>query len=282
MAQVSSSARRRLGQLLVEASLLSEEQLKTALIEQRKWGGRLGHIVVEMGFVTETAMVTVLAAQLQLRTVDLDAATLPKRVIDHLRIDLAERYGVFPLGVEGNTLFLASSDPTNAEQQRELAFVTAKRVQIAVATASSIDRAIRRYYFGEDVAPGDEVHPPELEMAMFELDTARQAVVPAALQVVPPTPPPPSPPRAAPPPPPPPPPPTPPPAQTPVAPPQSTLSPSEAKLRNEIATLKAQLVAIEASSSSQARALRALLEILIESGLVSRDEYLEQLRNKKT
>lgn len=281
MAQVSSSARRRLGQLLVEASLLSEEQLKTALIEQRKWGGRLGHIAVEMGFVTETAMVTVLAAQLQLRTVDLDAATLPKRVIDHLRIDLAERYGVFPLGVEGNTLFLASSDPTNAEQHRELAFATAKRVQITVATASSIDRAIRKYYFGEDVAPGDKVQPG---IAMYELkDTARQAEAPAALQVVPPTPPPPSPPRAAPPPPPPPTPPlTPPQAQTPVAPPPSIPSPSELKLRNEIAALKAQLAALEATSSSQVRALRALLEILIESGLVSRDEYLEQLRNKKT
>lgn len=277
MAQVSSSARRRLGQLLIEASLLSEEQLKTALSEQRKWGGRLGHIVVEMGFVTETAVVTVLAAQLQLRTVDLDAATLPKRVIDHLRIDLAERYGVFPLGVEGNTLFLASSDPTNAEQHRELAFATAKRVQITVATASSIDRAIRRYYFGEDVTPSDTA---QAGIAMYELkDTAHQAEAPAAPQEVPPTPPPPSPPPAAPPPPPPP---TPPQAQTPVAPPPSIPSPSELKLRNEIAALKAQLAALEANSSSQARALRALLEILIESGLVGRDEYLDQLRNKKT
>ena len=272
MAQPSSSARRRLGQLLVEASLLTEEQLRTALLEQRKWGGRLGRTIVEMGFVTENAMVAVLAAQLQLRTVDLDAAALPKRVIDHLRIDLAERYGVFPLGVEGNTLFLASADPTNAEQLQELAFVTAKRVQVALATASSIDRAIRKYYFGDEVSSGDNVHPRELGVVMYELTDQGLPAASPAPPIVPPAPPPPSPPSAAPPPRHPP--------QVAVAPGPSAPSPAELKLRNEVSLLKEQLLALEATSASQVRALRALLEILIESGLVSREEYLDQLRDK--
>jgi type IV pilus assembly protein PilB len=45
------SGRRRLGELLIEAGLLNEDQLKAALNEQRKWGGRLGRTVVEMRFV---------------------------------------------------------------------------------------------------------------------------------------------------------------------------------------------------------------------------------------
>lgn len=273
MALAPSSARRRLGQLLVEASLLSEEQLKAALLEQRKWGGRLGRTLVEMGFVTETAMVAVLAAQLQLRTIDLDAAALPRRVVDHLRLDLAERYGVFPLGAEGNTLFLATSDPTNLEQLQELAFATAKRVQVAVTTASSIDRAIRKYYFGEHVAASDAVHPRELGVVMYELDDkgrppqAPPQAVPAA-QVgpgaspsVPPATAQPPPPRAS----------------------GAAAAPSgvELELRKEVAVLREQVDALETISASQVRALRGLLELLVESGLVSREEYLERLHAKE-
>lgn len=260
----------------MEASLLSEEQLKAALLEQRKWGGRLGRTLVEMGFVTETAMVAVLAAQLQLRTIDLDAAALPRRVVDHLRLDLAERYGVFPLGAEGNTLFLATSDPTNLEQLQELAFATAKRVQVAVTTASSIDRAIRKYYFGEDVAAADAVHPRELGVVMYELDgkgrppqTPPQTVpAPQVGPAVSPS----APPATAQPPPPPPPPSS-----------GAAASPSgvELQLRQEVAVLREQIDALETVSASQVRALRALLELLVESGLVSREEYLERLHAKE-
>jgi len=222
-----------------------------------------------MGFVTETAMVAVLAAQLQLRTIDLDAAALPRRVVDHLRLDLAERYGVFPLGAEGNTLFLATSDPTNLEQLQELAFATAKRVQVAVTTASSIDRAIRKYYFGEHVAAADAVHPRELGVVMYELDGPGRApqAVPAAQAgpAVSPS----APPATTQPPPPPP-------------PPRSSGAPSgvELELRKEVAVLREQVDALEAISASQVRALRGLLELLVESGLVSREEYLERLHAK--
>ena len=246
---------------------MPEEQLNAALLEQRKWGGRLGRTIVEMGFVTETAMGAVLASQLQLRTIDLDAAALPKRVVDHLRLDLAERYGVFPLGIEGNTLFLATSDPTNLEQLQELAFATAKRVQVAVATASSIERAIRRYYFGEEAAAAETIHPRELGVTMFELAKAHSPprAAPPATAVPPP------PERTAPPPPPPP---------SPLAASPAGPSPGALALRNELAVLKEQVDALETISASQVRALRVLLELLVQSGLVSREEYLELLHAK--
>jgi type IV pilus assembly protein PilB len=256
----------------MDGQLITEDQLKAALIEQRKWGGRLGRTLVEMGAVTESAMVTVLAAQLQLRAVDLDTVKLPPRVTDLLRLDLAERYGVFPLGLEGNTLVLATSDPTNLEQLQELSFACAKRVQAAVATASSIDRAVRRHYFGEQVAAMETIHPRNLGVEIYELDggatgpaapTAPAAAAAPTLVAAPglaaPTPQ--QPPPAAP--------------TAPSAPP-----PELGQLRKELAVLKEQVQALEGISASQVRALRALLEILIESGLVGREEYLERLQSK--
>jgi type IV pilus assembly protein PilB len=252
--------------LLIDSQLISEEQLKASLHEQKKWGGRLGRTLVEMGFVTESAMVTVLAGQLQLRTVDLDAANLPMRVTECMRLDLAERYGIFPLGVDGNTLFIASSDPTNFEQLQELEFATDKKVQVAVATASSIERAIRRYYFGETVEVNETIHPRELGVTMYELDERAPSRPTPSAQAQAPAPQPPAP--------------QPSPAVLPApaaGPPAMVDRELEAQLRQEVAVLREQVEGMESVTASQVRALRSLLEILIESGLVTREEYLARL-----
>lgn len=238
---------------------MNEDHLKAALNEQRKWGGRLGRTVVEMGFVTEADMVNVLAQQLSLRTVDLDQAQLPDRITDCLRLDLAERYGVFPLGVDahGHTLFIATSDPTNVEHVQELEFAINMKLELAVATGSAIDRAIRKYYFGENVVPTRTLRPENLGVneTTFELDELLGEAADAPPSH-----------------------PSPRPSVKPSQPPAPAAVPSEvAALKHEVAVLREQVQALEAISTSQVRALRVLLEILIESGLVTREEYLEHL-----
>jgi type IV pilus assembly protein PilB len=259
----------------VDAGLLNEDHLKAALNEQRKWGGRLGRTVVEMGFVKEADMVHVLAQQLDLRTVDLDQARLPEKITDCLRLDLAERYGVFPLGIDahGHVLFVATSDPTNVDHVQELEFATNMKLELAVATGSSIDRAIRKYYFGENVVATPTLRPEGLGVheTTFELDAllgeapSTPASHPAPRASVPP-------PTAAPEPRP----------SLPASPPSPEKPPAPPSmdvdaLKREVAVLREQVMALETISSSQVRALRVLLEILIESGLVTRDEYLEHL-----
>ncbi|MCU0700242.1 MAG: general secretion pathway protein GspE [Myxococcaceae bacterium] len=248
--------RRRLGELLIEAGVLDEVRLKAALAEQKKWGGRLGRVVVEMGFVDEVAMCRVLAQQLRLGTVDLDSHQLPARITDHLRLDLAERYGVFPVAFDPttNVVTLATSDPTNVEALQELEFATNQKMTPIVATASSIDRAIRHHYFGESASATKAATPGELGLTetTFELDQLLSA--PAAS---------PRPPSAT---------------ARPAVPPPAAPSPEvEAQLRKEIALLREQVDGLETIVTSQVRALRSLLEILIEAGLITRDEYLQRL-----
>ncbi|MBM4780519.1 MAG: general secretion pathway protein GspE [Archangiaceae bacterium] len=241
----------------MEAGVLDESRLKAALAEQRKWGGRLGRTVVEMGFVDESAMCRVLAQQLRLATIALDTDALPDRITEHLRLDLAERYGVFPVGYDpqARTLSIATSDPTNVEALQEIEFATSLKITPVVATASSIDRAVRRYYFGESTSSTRAATPGELGMTetAFELDQLLSA--PAAS------------PR----------PPAPRPSQQPPPPPPPDARPEVDALRKEIAILREQVDGMEGIISSQVRALRSLLEILIESGLITRDEYLERI-----
>jgi type IV pilus assembly protein PilB len=142
--------KKRLGEILMDAGLLTETQLRSALAEQRKWGGKLGHTLVQMGFVDESSMVHALSRQLHIPAVDLDALEPPAHVLQLFRVEIAERYGVFPIAADPahKTLTLASSDPTNVEALQELAFHTNQKIHVVVSSASSIERALRKHYHG--------------------------------------------------------------------------------------------------------------------------------------
>jgi type IV pilus assembly protein PilB len=249
--------RRRLGELLIDAGIFDESRLKAALAEQRRWGGRLGRIVVEMGFVDETVMCRVLAQQLNLETIALDSAPIPEHITEHLRLDLAEQYGVFPVAVDPatKTLSVASSDPTNIEALHELEFATGLKITPMVSTASAIDRAIRRWYFGESLSSMKAAPAGALGLneTTYELDQLMSA--PAASPRPPPV-------RPA--------------ASEAPLPRESDL------LHREIAILREQVDGMESIISSQVHALRSLLELLIEAGLLTREEYLQRIHSDRS
>ncbi|WP_224363220.1 GspE/PulE/PilB domain-containing protein [Hyalangium versicolor] len=134
----------------MDAGLLTETQLRSALAEQRKWGGKLGHTLVQMGFVDESSMVHALSRQLHIPAVELDSLTPPEHVLKLFRVDLAERYTVFPIAADTThkTLTLASADPSNVDALQELTFHTDQKIQVVVSSASAIERAIRKHYYG--------------------------------------------------------------------------------------------------------------------------------------
>jgi type IV pilus assembly protein PilB len=150
----------RLGDLLVQAGAITAGQLERALKEQQAWGGRLGQILLSLGFTDEVRIATAIARQLGLPAVDLDRAQLRQDVTQLLPLELAERYGLMPLGVKAaeGRLLVACFDPTDAGAQVAAAKATGLVPLVHVATASSIDRAIRRWYYGEAAptpTPGD-------------------------------------------------------------------------------------------------------------------------------
>ena len=233
--------------MLIDAGVLTETRLQAALAEQKRWGGRLGRTLVEMGFVEESAMVNALSMQLGLPVVDLDSLVLPASITQLLRVDLAERYGIFPLAGDPKTrsLQVATSDPTNFDALKEVSLQANSRVHAAVATASQIERAIRRYYYGErTIEPTRTANPSTFGVfePSFDLTVSEPS---------PPKPPPPS------------------------AKPMPPLPGASAPRADEVTS---RLKALEEASSAQGSALKALIELLVDSGLVSRDEYLRKLK----
>lgn len=233
--------RRRLGELLLEAGLVDETHLSAALAEQRKWGGRLGRTLVEMGFVTEEAMATALSRHLGIPEVDLDRVALPSNVAQLLRVTLAERYGVVPLGgdEQKRVLKLAAFDPTHQEMLKDLAFQTGMRIEISVAGASAIDRAIRRYYYGETQGPKKPAQATPATESRPASETLEDLLSGATLP---------------------------------------TTSASSEALERRLTALAERIDRLERGQSAQLRVMKAMLELLLEKVGIGKDEWLDRLR----
>ena len=169
----------------MDAGLVTEAQLRVALSEQRKWGGRLGHTLVQLGYVEEQAMVTSLSRQLNLAVVDLDAMELSPQLAQHLRFEVAERYGVVPLSADTKKrhIQVATSDPTHQDVMQALTFQTGMKVELVVSGSGAIDRALRRVY-GKDRRQAAGAQNPVQEMAeKVESLAARVADLEAKLEL---------------------------------------------------------------------------------------------------
>ncbi|NUP96119.1 MAG: hypothetical protein HUU28_08140, partial [Planctomycetaceae bacterium] len=146
-AQGSSGAGRRpLGQILKARGVVREGQVQEALAEQRKRGGLIGQILVELGHVTSADVALALAEQAGLETVDLAKATPEKAALALVDGDTAHAFGVLPLAVEGRRLVVAIGDPLNTAVLEDLRFTTSLDVRGVIADAELLRQKIRTHY----------------------------------------------------------------------------------------------------------------------------------------
>ena len=127
---------------LVEAGMLTEEQIEQALARQQETGHRIGETLVEMGMASEEDIAWALARQLDLTFVDVRVEALDFDLVRGYPYALLRRMHAVPLVQIDRELTVAFSDPTDADAVAELEAETGCDVQIAVATASQIATAL--------------------------------------------------------------------------------------------------------------------------------------------
>lgn len=137
---------KKLGEMLIEAGLLDEYQLSSALGYQRQWGGRLASIIINMGFVNEKSIASALEEQLGKKCISLTDIQIPSAAINVVKHDIAVRYSIIPLDLDKKTLTVAMSDPSDLSAIDELSFILALRIQPILAVDSGINKAIAKYY----------------------------------------------------------------------------------------------------------------------------------------
>lgn len=136
----------RLGDLLVRKGYITPEQLRKAVDEQRQHGGPLSRHLVKLGCVTEEALLAYLQKEYRLPVVDPSTLDIDDEVIQLVPHALVTKYHLVPVSLTGSSVTLAVADPSNLVAIDEVRFLTGYDVKIAVATVSSIQRAIERFY----------------------------------------------------------------------------------------------------------------------------------------
>ncbi|MEW6325016.1 MAG: ATPase, T2SS/T4P/T4SS family [Nitrospirota bacterium] len=138
--------RKKLGELLIAAGLLTEEQLSQALAYQHRHGGRLGVILLKMGFVTEEAMIKMLGSQMGISYVELSETVIDQAVVKTVPEQMARRYQVLPLFKKERVLTLAMVDPLNVFAIDAVRQATGLEVQPVVSREQEVLKAINRFY----------------------------------------------------------------------------------------------------------------------------------------
>ncbi|QWV95051.1 type IV-A pilus assembly ATPase PilB [Geomonas oryzisoli] len=138
----------RLGELLVTNNLITKEQLKQALAEQKSAGGqlRLGSILVRDGLINEADLTSFLSKQYGVPTINLADYEVDAAVIKAIPAEIAHKYQIVPVNRAGSTLIIAMSDPSNIFAIDDIKFMTGYNVEVVVVAESAIKAAIDRLY----------------------------------------------------------------------------------------------------------------------------------------
>ena len=142
----STSEGDRLGALLVQAKLLSPEQLDRALSEQAKTQKSLGRILIDGGLVTEGDLVAMLSRQIGLEFIDLSEHPVDPSAAGLVSAALARRYEALPVGWDDDRLVLAMADPSNVFAVDDIRTVTKRELKVVVSTRAAILDAIEKYH----------------------------------------------------------------------------------------------------------------------------------------
>ena len=160
----------RLGELLVREKLITADQLKKAIEEQRTSGGRLGYNLAKLGLINEKDLTAFLSKQYGIPSVDPATTEVDPEVIKLIPEDVANKYQVIPISRTGSTLVLAMADPSNIFAIDDIKFLTGYNVESMVASEVAIKAAIEKYY---------TAHEAEMELGdvLTEFDESEMEIL---------------------------------------------------------------------------------------------------------
>lgn len=142
----NTKIKKKLGELLIGAGMLTNADLETVLAEQVKTRKRLGQILVESNLLTEDEIMDTLAVQLSLERFDIGKAFIDPEIARSIPEEVAKKYNLIPFGEKDGKLQVAMSDPLNIFAIDDISFITHKPIQPCIAGYDAIEKAIELYF----------------------------------------------------------------------------------------------------------------------------------------
>ena len=180
----------RIGDLLVQAGLISELQLQQALQEQKRTGSKLGRAVIDMGLVSEVKLLTALSEQLQIPFIELRHFKFDQNLVQSLPEAVARRFRAIVLTREGGGLLVGMSDPLDLFALDEMERILTTRVLPAVVREAellaTLDLVYRRTSEIASIA-GElegELQDSDFDLSKLGADNTSEAPVVRLLQTL--------------------------------------------------------------------------------------------------
>lgn len=162
-----------MGEALVQAGIIDDYQLRSALGHQRRWGGKLGKSLIDMGFMDEPTLIKFLSEKLEYPAIDLSRSRISAKAFEALPKNIAEKYVVAPVLIKNTpgkkTLVLAMSDPTDLRAIDEIEFVSNYRIEPVLAVEYAIKKVLLSY--------GKEQEKEDKQQEIFLEDSGSQRMV---------------------------------------------------------------------------------------------------------
>ena len=234
----------RLGDILVKSRQLTESQLQAAMQEQRRWGGLLGEVLLRLNYVTEAVLVKAVTRQTGIPEANLAMLQYPDPAAQaRLTIEQATQMRVLPLQLkeQGHLLIAAMVEPQNPAVLDELRKATGCRISPQLIGPQTFRKLLNRHYG----TPGFQDDPPGASFRMVDPD-------PPAPEAPAPEPPP-------------------------AKPPPPTVANGDGAVKHPQHVAEA-LTRIENTQRHEVAVLRAMVELLIDRGVFTREEYLARVR----
>ncbi|MDD6404667.1 MAG: ATPase, T2SS/T4P/T4SS family [Clostridiales bacterium] len=154
----------RIGDVLVAAGAITEEQLQEGLAKQKETGRKLGNALVDLGFISNEMLITVLTTQLGIDYIELKGAKIEDKVIHMVPENLVTKYQAIPIEIDPdnpNILKVAMSDPMDIMAIDDIGLVTNLNVEPMLASEEAIRDAIGKYYGSAQAMEAAEAYRQE-------------------------------------------------------------------------------------------------------------------------
>jgi len=138
----------KLGELLLKENMVTPQQLQEALAHQKMNGGKLGKAFVQLGYVRDEEITSLLSRQYGVPSINLDQFEVDPAILKIIPAETCRKYQILPLSRSGATLTIAMADPTNVFAMDDIKFMTGYNVEPVVASEISLDEALEKYYGG--------------------------------------------------------------------------------------------------------------------------------------
>lgn len=140
--------KKRIGDILVEAKLVSQFQVSIAAGRAKNFRTKIGQELVKLGFLNEDDLAFTLEQQLGIRWVSLKDINIPPEVLGVMAQEFVEKFFIIPIAVDNRSITIATTEPTDYKTLDTMRFMLNKNIIPLIATHSDIGWAIEKYYKG--------------------------------------------------------------------------------------------------------------------------------------